>query len=440
MNTLPEEIEDALSYERLNYVHGSCREDSFYDIPAGFANAQPGTLLKVEKDTDTSNYLIPPALAISRLLYQSETLSGHFVPVSAIILFPYSASRIYDRCPVVAWAHGTSGITPDSAPSHLKNLSQHYLAPFQIALQGYVVVATDYAGLGVGIGHSRENIVHEYLCGTSHANDVIYAVEAAQAAFPELTKEFVVIGHSQGGGAAWACAQRQACKPVQGYLGAIAVSPFTNVLDEPGRSAAWYGLHICHTAAAVNSDLDLSSVLTEPSMHFFQTIRQSNAGVECARALFTSLKGSRATLLKTRWKENKDVRSFQDQASNGGKPIDGPLLVIHGENDPALHISLVSKAVEDTVKLCPANQITYIILPQVTHNPALPASQSIWMKWIADKFSAVEATSAYEMMKVGPMRPATAYHKEQNWYLETATMFYHAAGEIRPAGVSKQHL
>ena len=59
------------------------------------------------------------------------------------------------------------------------------------------------------------------------------AVQAAQAAFSQLSDNFVVMGYSQSGGAAWGAAQRQALKPVKGYLGAIALSPATDVLELP---------------------------------------------------------------------------------------------------------------------------------------------------------------------------------------------------------------
>lgn len=73
-------------------------------------------------------------------------------------------------------------------------------------------MAPDYAGLGVHKDATGEPITHQYLACPSHVNDIFYGVKAAQQAFPELSQNFVVIGHSQGGGAAWAVAQRQAEK------------------------------------------------------------------------------------------------------------------------------------------------------------------------------------------------------------------------------------
>lgn len=48
-----------------------------------------------------------------------------------------------------------------------------------------------------------EPIVHEYLASSSHAHDVFYSVQTSQTSFPKLLKHFVIIGHSQGGSAAW---------------------------------------------------------------------------------------------------------------------------------------------------------------------------------------------------------------------------------------------
>ena len=435
-----QEAQDALSFEQSNFVRGTCASDPFYDTPQHAASAEPGTLLKVEPNVDTSSYLLPPAIALSRVVYQSENLNGTLVPVSALILWPYNACRLPDGCPVVAWAHGTTGITRDSAPSHLKSIPQHFLAPYHIVLQGYVVVATDYAGLGVSKHYTGDAIVHEYLCGPTLANDVLYAVKAAQSGFEELSKKFVVIGHSQGGGAAWACAERQAHTPIEGFLGAVAVSPFTNVLDEPGRSADWYGVHACHTTAATESDFDISTVLADASVQFLSAVRELNAGIECARALFAALKQSRMALFKPGWRENAEIRKSQSIVSVGGKPIGCPLLVIHGDKDLALSIDVVTKAVEATAKLASPAHLSFAVLPQVTHNPAVLASHSVWAQWISDRLYGVEANGSFSRIIITPTRSSNFFQNDQNWYLTAATEFFHNAGDIAHKITSTQKL
>ena len=139
---------------------------------------------------------------MSRTMFQSKTLLGYLVPVSAYILWAYTPRTLADGDPVVAWAYGTSRTAADCAPSHLKNVWQHFLAPYQSARQSYVVVAADYAGLGAERTGLGKAITHEYQSGPSQVNDVLYSVQAARSTFPQLSKNFVIRGHSQGGGAA----------------------------------------------------------------------------------------------------------------------------------------------------------------------------------------------------------------------------------------------
>ena len=251
-------------------------------------------------------------------------------------------------------------------------------------------------------------------------------MNAAQQAFDELSKSFVVIGHSQGGGAAWACAQRQAQKPVSGYLGAVAVSPATKILDGPGDFAPFLGVATCPAVVATDPGFAISTVLSQPGLQYLDTVEKLGAGLAVSSALYLGAVQAGANLLKPHWKENEHIQKFQARVHNGGKAIDGPLFVIHGESDPRVSVTVVSKAVAETARLYPSSQITYATLPGVTHTPALLASQKLWLDWIASRFQGVGAKGGCEQVEITPTRPVSSYHKEQNWYLETATEYNHA--------------
>ena len=91
-----------------------------------------------------------------------------------------------------------------------------------------MVVGTDYAGLGVPqIGD------YQIMAHLAATNDILFSVKAARQVFPVLSSDFVVIGPSQDGGAAWAAAQRQATAATTGYLDAFAVVPVTNLIELP---------------------------------------------------------------------------------------------------------------------------------------------------------------------------------------------------------------
>ena len=419
MDTLPQPIVDALQFEKDNWANGPATADPFYTVSPETADARPGTLLKVETDTDSSKYLLPSSTAISRIVYQSETINGSAVPVSACVLWPYAPRKHEGRYLIAAWAHGTSGITADSAPSSHKRIQQHFLAPYQILLQGYVVIATDYAGLGVSKTASGKHIVHEYLASPAQANDVVHSVRAARQAFPVLSEKFVVLGHSQGGGAAWAVAQRQAVTPIPGYLGAVAVSPATRVTDEIGAFLSALAATICPGLASAFPDFKLEDILTSECIDILNTIDQTKSGVSSSIALLMN-----QDLLKPGWRQNQQLERYQQLISNGGKSICGPLLVIQGEADPQINYAVTTDAVNKTAQAFPSAHIEYVSIPNVSHDPALPASQWLWIDWIADRFASREAKAGLQRSTLSSARPLESYQPEQNWFPEPATQFY----------------
>ena len=423
MERLPSGVIESLEFENSNWAHGSVVNDPFYDAPQEASDSPPGTLLKIEKDTDTTKYLIPPTAALSRFVYQSETLRGSKVPVSGYVLWPYSPRSQPDGYPIVAWAHGTSGFDANAAPSHHKNLWQHFLAPYQIALQGYVVVATDYAGLGVKKYSSGQPIVHEYLASPSQAKDVVHSVTAARAAFPELSTNFVVVGHSQGGGAAWSVAQRAALTSIPGYLGAIAVSPYTNLLEEQSEGARLLTATICPGMASAFPEFSPGDLLTAEGEKRLGMVHQISATISSAIPVLSGV-----DILKPNWKENTHYRQYLALTSNGGKAIKGPLLITHGKLDPLLSVAVVEKAVERTADLFPSAQIEYVSLPNVTHVSALPASQRLWMDWIGDRFAGRAVESGRHSYELACARPHGSQQSDQNWYLASTTEPHHEPG------------
>ena len=409
----------ALEFDESRYAKGSVSEDPFYAVSELDHEKPAGALLRVEQAVDTSLYMLPPATAMSRIVFQSKTMLGSLVPVSAYVLWPYAPRMLSDGAPIVAWAHGTSGIAADCAPSHLKNLWQHFLAPYQLALQGYVVVAADYAGLGVQKNGLGQFITHEYLSGPSQANDVLYSVQAAQQAFSELSKEFVVIGHSQGGGAAWAVAEKQAAERVDGYLGSVAISPVLEALAEPGPFLSILGAAICPATAALFPQFDPKTVLTEEGIKRFDL--SVRAGGCSATGLSLLME---AELFKPDWTKNQYIQRYKSLTSTGGKQLEGPLLVIHGASDGQISASVTSSVVEKTTALYPSSQIDYIVLADISHVPSMPASQSIWMNWIADRFAKKPVAAKKTRSVIQPNRSAASYQAEINWYIEPGTQFY----------------
>jgi pimeloyl-ACP methyl ester carboxylesterase len=145
------------------------------------------------------------------------------VAVSGIVLAP-EAAPAEGGYPVVAWAHGTTGVADMCAPSRagLDNIPAEVLA---LITKGYVVTATDYEGLGTAG-------VHPYLVGISEGRSVLDSIRAVQT-LPDAHAgtEAVVIGLSQGGHAAlWSAELAPSYAPGLTLLGAYAASPPTDLV------------------------------------------------------------------------------------------------------------------------------------------------------------------------------------------------------------------
>lgn len=211
---------DQALIELPNWVTYPIQNDHFYDTPANISGAKAGQILKLELLSNTTAYDIPPGQSLSRFMYTSVDNFGNIVPATASILWPFTPKSFNGSSayPLVAWAHGTSGIDRQCAVSNSRNLQYDFRSVFTMASMGYAVVIADYVGLG-------SDQFFNYLAYKLHANDVVYSVAAAQSVFPDLSKEWVSFGHSEGGGVAWAIGERQAFDPLPGFLGTIAAAP-----------------------------------------------------------------------------------------------------------------------------------------------------------------------------------------------------------------------
>lgn len=417
----------ALNFERSNQARGPVDGDLFYRVPSAAKRAKPGDLLKVEVDANTSLYTLPPNTALSRIMFMSRGLNGSAVPASAYVLWPFNPRDVGDGYPVVAFAHGNSGSMGDCAPSHLRTLWYHFEVPFELALQGYVVVAPDYQGLGVDRDQCGKPIHHNFLGNQAEANDLFYATQAAQAAFKQLSKRFVTMGHSQGGGAAWAAAHRQAEQPVRGYLGTIPISAVTLFLEEsPGvihNSSSNTAILISHGLNKVFPDFNMSSILTPAGIQRLNLLRQ----IKGCNAVVSKIFPDVQDLVHADWATNEYVQAYQNLTQNGNRPIAGPMLILQGTKDPAVPESVTTSIVD---KMCSKNShdsIEYIRFQDVGHTPTCYASRRIWLEWIAARFAGTPPPAGCHRELIKSALPYSQYQYETNFFIEYAMESYELA-------------
>ena len=422
--SLVHDITTALNFERSNQAMGPVSGDFFYRVPAT-SHSAPGTLLKVE-NANTSQYTLPPNTALSRIMFTSRDLNGSSVPASAYVLWPFDPRRVSDGYPVVVFAHGNSGSMGDCAPSHLRTLWYHFEVPFELALQGYVVVAPDYQGLGVDTDGRGKDIHHNFLGNPAEANDMFYAAQAAQRAFPQLSKRFVTMGHSQGGGAAWAAAHRQAEEPVDGYLGTIPMSAVARFLEQaPGvavNGSSGTAILVANGLKKVFPEFELSDVLTPAGIERLQLLR----AIKGCNAVVSEMFPDINDLVDANWAQNKYIQAYQNLTQNGNRPTAGPMLILQGTADPAVPEVVTTSIVEDMCRK-ERSTVEYIRFQGVGHTPVCYASRRIWLDWIKDRFDGVKVAHGCKRETIKSALPYTRYQYETSFFIEYAMEKYELA-------------
>jgi pimeloyl-ACP methyl ester carboxylesterase len=165
---------------------------------SGKLPAKPGKLLRSEAMSE--KVPLENSAQSIRILYSSTDGVGGTarVAVSGALYIPKGAAP-KGGWPLLAWAHGTVGVADICAPSFTGRFPRDVTYLNHWLSKGYAVVASDYQGLGTPGGHP-------YLLTRPVAYSVLDSIRAVQGNRFGLAKKVVLIGQSQGGGAAFATA------------------------------------------------------------------------------------------------------------------------------------------------------------------------------------------------------------------------------------------
>lgn len=193
--------------------------DAFYDVDGPIPES--GTLLRVAGYDGT-----PVADATSlRILYATTDAQGEPALASAVVAYP-DAPASEDRL-VLSVQHGTVGIARGCAPSLRDDaLSDLGVPGIDDAIaRGWVVVATDYAGMGTA-GSSP------YLVGEGEARSALDAIRATrQLDDADASARAMILGHSQGGHASlWTGEIAREYAPELEIVGVAALAPASDPL------------------------------------------------------------------------------------------------------------------------------------------------------------------------------------------------------------------
>ena len=202
--------------------------------------------------------------------------------------------------------------------------------PAMIA-NGWIVTATDYAGLGTAGAE-------EYLIASSEVQDVVNAVRAARA-LPDAQAgmEYTVFGHSQGGHAAlWAGTLAPRYAPELDLLGVAGAAPAAPLSDLVSRlwdtPTAWViGAEVFVSYPTVYPDLSVADVGTPVADRAYRSLADEcliDGGIESEfRTVFGEKFFARDPMTVPAWRA-----AIEDQTAPPTSP-DVPVLVTQSVND-----------------------------------------------------------------------------------------------------------
>ncbi len=226
-----------------------------------------------------------------RIRYASHDLKGRPTESTGLVIAPEGDG--VDRR-VMSWAHGTTGIgdaaCPSAQPDPARELTLYYapgsttqidygIPGLQRSIDdGWVVVATDYQGLG-------PPGVHQYTVNRTNAIDAVTIVHATRELPVGAGTRFGVIGWSQGGGTAAAAVELDdADYGDLTIVGTACMSPGVPIigLKQPGLGAAVGGggpippdghlfMILAGMVAAFPDSLSLDDVFTPVGKKVFET-------------------------------------------------------------------------------------------------------------------------------------------------------------------------
>jgi hypothetical protein len=383
---------------------------SVYDAPDPLPPGKHGDLIwATEIKTE-----IPSARAW-KVLYRSTDIHDAAVPVSGLVIAPVGKPPANGR-PVVSWAHGTTGIARNCAPSMVDNPAKDasfYFFPdnpdqmnsgipglTQMIAAGYVVAATDYNGLGApGF--------HQYMIGPTAGRNVLDVAVAAQH-IPQAGagKRAVVMGWSQGGQAAvWAGQLADYVAGLTEVMGAAALAP-VNALEQSKIEAQIVasgkklpGITTSETIMAQYAmdvtfpELQLSDELTPFGIDFIKEASKC----QCSHHMGASLGYMQA------WKGTATRAEPQNQAAwlkrieqmaLGNVPAQVPIAVYQGDDDPEIFPAATEAYVK---KACASGTtISYSHYADTDHLRIPGRAQADFLNWIADRFAGKPAPSSCE--------------------------------------------
>lgn len=346
--------------------------DDFYVVPDPLPPGARGELIRMQA-------INAGARTGWRVMYHTVDQAGNDRAVTGIITLPAGAAP-EGGWPVVAHAHGTTGIAAPCAPSRGPSL------PGDVGIEG-VWAQTDYIGLGP-VGE-----LHPYLQRAAEANAVLDSVRAAhEIAGADLNDDWYLLGGSQGGHAALATYEEATAQlPDLRLVATVALVPgaeTTGTFGDPVQVQILAAL-ILFGNQGEGDGIDLHDVFTPEAYAALEGPLTTGCldGVIAAAFPFAATD----TMLQVDLDDVPEIVAWRERNEVARVRGASPIFVAGGVQDIIVVIDRV-RALRDS--LCAIGQpLTYVEVPDGDHGSTGTITAPQWRAWFQDRMAGVPLDS-----------------------------------------------
>ncbi|MBP1818325.1 lipase [Mycobacterium sp. OAE908] len=366
-------------------------DDPFYEPPPGYAQAEPGTVLRSRDVTIGFLGVIPQRVAATQLLYRTTNLHGDAEVAVTTVLLPAQPDPARP-CPLLSYQCAIDAVTSRCFPSHAMRLGTgpvgaftqaEYLLVAAALAEGWAVSVPDHEGCHGMWGSPREP-------GYRILDGVRAALHCEQLGL-QPSAPVGLWGYSGGGlASAWAAELRSSYAPELNVVGAVLGSP----VGDPGS-----------VARRLNGSFfaGLAALMITALTHVFpgaQQVVDEHATTE-GKALLDAL--HTMTTLQAVWRfRHIDIGSYVDMSADelwdlpqvrhifeetklGKSMPDVPVLIVQAVHDGIISVDDIDALVRTYDDGGAA--VTYHRDRFCEHLLLHPLSAPMTLRWLRDRFT-----------------------------------------------------
>ena len=359
-----------------------------------------------------------------KIAYVSSDVAGRKHLVTGLVVAPSGAPPKEGR-PIMAWGHGTTGAAQSCGPSQVLNpavpLNEYFLiggnswtdygipSIEEFINEGYVVVATDYQGLGGG-GE------HQYALAATNAMDMIDSARAASSMKETgAGNKTIIYGWSQGGGAVIAAASMPEYLGKRGtvadgleLVGVVALAPDDIAIMMPNATSseanaqkALEGLikmfsgnvfDFSHMAMSMwgvragNPHLKMTDIFTNEGAKVLDEVIRNKCMHAVADTLNFNFSSQYKTLLKDQTSNSLEwTKAMVKGSVNLVKPV-APVVIYWGNKDTT-NPPIMGKLYQEQMCQMGGNVNRIQLLGDQSHFTTPGASAPLYRAWIKERLA-----------------------------------------------------